>query len=205
MLLRAVAALLSSLAKVSGGPGVDGPTSRHHQDLALRERELNLRERDLNFRERELALRERAPSPAAMPTSAGDIGVFDVHHFGATPDDGTDDTPSIQSALDAASAHGGVVRIPRGVYDITGLHLQSDRGGESAGGLTSVRVVGDGRSTVLKMLPLAANGTENRAVRIMLDYQGSHGGVEHLAFVRTFRCHNRAPPVLLPLLLLPEL
>jgi hypothetical protein len=81
--------------------------------------------------------------------------VFDVRRFGATPDDGSDDTPSIQEALDAAAALGGVVRVPRGVYDVSGLHLQTDHGGESAGGLRSVRVVGDGRSSVLKMLPPA--------------------------------------------------
>ncbi len=47
--------------------------------------------------------------------------VFDVTHprFGAVPNDGRDDTESIQSAIDAAgSAGGGVVLIPRGRFEI---------------------------------------------------------------------------------------
>ena len=140
--------------------------------LSLRERELALRERELALRERELALREQELRLLSVSSvGAGRTGPFNVQTFGAVADDGKDDTLSIQAALDAAVVHGGVVYIPSGIYDITGLRLQSDHGGESAGGLRSVRVVGDGRSSVLRMLkPPAA---ERAAEYIMLDYQVS--------------------------------
>lgn len=48
---------------------------------------------------------------------------YDVRQFGAKGDGKADDTAAIQQALDAAGrAHGGIVRVPRGVYRLTG-HL----------------------------------------------------------------------------------
>ncbi len=52
--------------------------------------------------------------------------VKNVADYGATPDDGVDDRPAIQNAIDdAASAGGGAVFLPAGAYDITS-RTQSD-------------------------------------------------------------------------------
>ena len=109
---------------------------------------------------------------------------LDVRNFGAVADDDLDDTPSIQAALDAAAKKGGTVHVPTGVFDITGLTCQSDHGAESEMGRHGVRLVGDGRSSVLRMMTAA-----NTLGAIMYDYQGSFGGVEHLSFLGGGDCH----------------
>jgi hypothetical protein len=50
-------------------------------------------------------------------------------------------------------------------------------------GKHGVRLVGDGRSSVLRMMPAA-----NTLGAIMYDYQGSFGGVEHLSFLGGGSC-----------------
>jgi polygalacturonase len=44
------------------------------------------------------------------------LGPLDVRRFGAVADDGLDDTPSIQAALDAAVRTGGTVHVPTGDF-----------------------------------------------------------------------------------------
>ncbi len=46
--------------------------------------------------------------------------VFNVKHYGATGDFGTDDTAAIQAAIDAVPVGGGVVYFPHGWYRLTG-------------------------------------------------------------------------------------
>ncbi|MFD7033533.1 glycosyl hydrolase family 28-related protein [Streptomyces sp. NPDC059917] len=58
-----------------------------------------------------------AGSAAAAPTAAGTSDRFDVKAYGAIGDGSADDTPAIQSALDAAAAAGGgTVYFPGGKY-----------------------------------------------------------------------------------------
>lgn len=75
-----------------------------------------------------------------------------VAEFGAIPDDGLDDRPAIQEAINAcAAADGGTVTVPNGLYTLTkapgsytcltlesGVHLQ----GESRGGTILQQVAG---------------------------------------------------------------
>ncbi|MBF0240894.1 MAG: virulence factor [Desulfamplus sp.] len=63
-----------------------------------------------------------------IENSQNKIPIFDVtdSKFGATPDDQTDDTAAIQSAIDAAGeAGGGIVFLPKGRYEI---HKTPDHG-----------------------------------------------------------------------------
>ncbi len=47
---------------------------------------------------------------------AGVNDIFNIRSFGATPNDGTEDTNAIQSAVNAAVAVGGSVYVPAGIY-----------------------------------------------------------------------------------------
>ena len=61
---------------------------------------------------------------AASPPGAGS---FDVRTFGATGDGKTLDSPSINKAIDAASAAGGgTVMFPAGNYLCYSIHLKND-------------------------------------------------------------------------------
>ncbi len=54
-------------------------------------------------------------------------GVYDVRAFGAKGDGKTLDTPSVNSAIDAASANGGgTIRFPAGTYLCYSIHLKSN-------------------------------------------------------------------------------
>lgn len=50
--------------------------------------------------------------------------VLDVHQFGAKGDGKSDDTGSIQAAIDAAAARGGSVQLPPGIYRTGELQLR---------------------------------------------------------------------------------
>src|ERR1700686_2592146 len=50
--------------------------------------------------------------------------VFDVSRHGAKGDGKTDDTKSIQSAIDQAASHGGSVFLPPGIYASSALQLR---------------------------------------------------------------------------------
>lgn len=87
-----------------------------------------------------------------------------VKDYGAKGDDLTDDTIAIQSALDAVSNNGGVVKIPSGVYRISRLHNWMNYDGftqlivPSSSCLlvkgNNVTIKGDGiGKTILKMMP----------------------------------------------------
>ena len=57
----------------------------------------------------------------------GDSGQYNVKAYGAVGDGVTDDTLSIQAAIDACYAGGGgTVLIPEGTYNVTSLHLKSN-------------------------------------------------------------------------------
>lgn len=68
------------------------------------------------------------PSPAVLvPTATDILGAFNVRDFGARGDGTTDDTASIQAAIDACdAAGGGVVYVPPGVYRVNGLTIAAD-------------------------------------------------------------------------------
>ena len=59
---------------------------------------------------------------AAAPVAAD--AVLNVHQFGAKGDGKSDDTKSIQSAIDAAAARGGAVFLPPGVYQSSELRMR---------------------------------------------------------------------------------
>ena len=61
-----------------------------------------------------------APGAAADVVFPDDAGVIDVAAFGATPDDGIDDTAAIQAALDANPSGNKVFYFRDGVYDLSG-------------------------------------------------------------------------------------
>lgn len=48
-----------------------------------------------------------------------DAGIVDVREFGATPDDGNDDTVAIQEALDQFPGGNRIVYLPPGVFEVT--------------------------------------------------------------------------------------
>lgn len=50
-----------------------------------------------------------------LPQPPGSLSIVD---FGATPDDGTDDSAAIQNAIDMASSKGAVVWIPKGTFTL---------------------------------------------------------------------------------------
>ncbi len=59
----------------------------------------------------DLADFEQVPAPLAQP--AGSLSITD---FGATPDDGNDDGPAIQKAINAAQVQGKPLWIPKGTF-----------------------------------------------------------------------------------------
>ncbi len=91
---------------------------------------------------------------AVLTTVPGISTYFlNVQDFGAVPNDTGDDTPAIQSAVDALPATGGTVYLPAGTYRvnttvvfpvgklipnyITNIRVQGESGGQSSGGLAS--------------------------------------------------------------------
>jgi hypothetical protein len=67
----------------------------------------------------------------ATPSNTGgfDPGWFNVEDYGAVHDGTTDDTPAIQDTIDAAAtAGGGVVYFPKGVYAVSGALQDTSRG-----------------------------------------------------------------------------
>jgi len=63
-----------------------------------------------------------AAANASPETAAG--GFFDVRKLGAAGDGKTDDTRTLQKALDAAGENGGAVFVPPGVYLTSELHIR---------------------------------------------------------------------------------
>ena len=90
---------------------------------------------------------------AANPGTAGPFtGIFNVKQFGARGDGATDDTPAIQSAINAmaAAAPGGLLYFPSGTYRISSfLSLQGVRNFEIRGlGATIMPLGSDGTSNI---------------------------------------------------------
>ncbi|MFY1695001.1 glycosyl hydrolase family 28-related protein [Solwaraspora sp. WMMA2101] len=82
---------------------------------------------------------------------------YDVREFGAVGDGSTDDTHSLQRALDAARATGGIVFLPPGVYLTRQLTLYSRvhlRG--SGGDATILRLAPDSNTAVVESDGFAA-------------------------------------------------
>ena len=89
------------------------------------------------------------------------LPVLDVNRLGAKPDDGRDDAPAIQQAIDAAArAGGGTVRFSEGTYHLAhtlklpdatgaGIHLI----GAGMGGYDAKSQNTSGRGTLLRFLP----------------------------------------------------
>ena len=67
--------------------------------------------------------------------------VVSVKDFGAVPDDGTDQGPRIQAAIDSLPVDGGEVFVPKGLYKSEGASLILR---------DNVALVGEGRATVIE-------------------------------------------------------
>ena len=67
-----------------------------------------------------LVLVSIAPVAAAEVVFPDDAGVIDVAAYGATPDDGIDDTAAIQAALNANPSGNKIFYFRDGVYDVSG-------------------------------------------------------------------------------------
>lgn len=84
--------------------------------------------------------------------------VINVKDYGAIGDNTADDTSAIQSAINALSSNGGVLRFPAGTYKITSPLILPANGG--------ISIIGDGRNcTVIeKDGTTAASGTTSRLI-----------------------------------------
>jgi hypothetical protein len=67
---------------------------------------------------------EHVGPPLAQP--AGSLSITD---FGATPDDGTDDSAAVQKAIDAGKAQGKIVWIPKGTFTMPPTPASKPAGG----------------------------------------------------------------------------
>lgn len=92
-----------------------------------------------------------------------DSKTYDVTQYGATPNDGKDDTAPIHKAINEANnAGGGTVYFPQGTYDIQTLALTRGRKATQSGAvridrpLRHIKLVGDGsagkKATTLKRI-----------------------------------------------------
>jgi hypothetical protein len=79
-------------------------------------------------------------------------GQFSAESFGAQPDDGLDDRPGLQEAVDSAcDAGGGIVRLQAGLYELSPNPQVGATNVESiAIRCSNVRLTGEGLSTVLQ-------------------------------------------------------
>lgn len=68
-------------------------------------------------------------------------GVYNVKYYGATGNGTTNDTTSIQAAIDAATTNGGSVYFPTGIYLCNTLTIN-----------TRVHLVGDGATSIIKSI-----------------------------------------------------
>ena len=108
--------------------------------------------------------------PIAQPSGNKFLGVYDVTAFGATGDGTTDDTTSIQTAIDNAEADGyGLVTFPPGIYKIT-TGLTVNINGvvlKGAGkGVSKIHAVYTGDTPAIKFIGAAS---------ARLDYAGIEG------------------------------
>src|SRR5215471_7775668 len=77
---------------------------------------------------------------SAQPRAQSPTRLFNVQDFGARGDDGADDAPAMQAAINAASATGGEILIPKGKYLLrSSLNINSKR----------IRLQGEGFSSQL--------------------------------------------------------
>jgi hypothetical protein len=119
-------------------------------------------------------------SPSADPLGLGVAWVNQFHwerevnvlDYGATPNDTTDDTAAIQSAIDAVGAQGGgVVYFPDGNYRITGLVLPE-----------GVVLLGQSKEgTILTYANTAANASSKAMIVARTDAAGASVGKVGLA------------------------
>ncbi|SFR66876.1 Cellulose binding domain-containing protein [Agromyces sp. CF514] len=82
---------------------------------------------------------------------AAPAGSLDVTAFGATPDDGTDDTAAIQAAVEAASEADASVWVPRGRFTVTEAVRLVDVSIRGAGPWYSVLAGRDGKGGLYAM------------------------------------------------------
>ena len=63
---------------------------------------------------------------AAICTLGCSAQIYDITHFGAVGDGATDNTASIQKAIDSCAVRGGQVYFPAGVFLSATLYLKSN-------------------------------------------------------------------------------
>jgi hypothetical protein len=121
---------------------------------------------------------EQVAPPLAQP--GGSLSVTD---FGATPDDGTDDSAAIQRAIDAAKGQGKIVWIPKGVFEAASKPAQRPWPKLVTSGVT-IRGAGMWHSVIHGFgAQLAVSGKDNQFYDFALfgdvtyrdDNQGWHG------------------------------
>jgi hypothetical protein len=97
-----------------------------------------------------ISLFTAASASAQVPVSFPvDGGIVDVRNYGATPDDGTDDTKAIQSALDAFPNGNRIVYLPSGVFIVRDtLNWPAGESGAVAQKRTILQGAGEGLTTL---------------------------------------------------------
>jgi hypothetical protein len=103
---------------------------------------------------------------------------YNVKAYGAVGNGSTDDTTSIQSAINAATATGGVVYFPNGLYKITSSLTYTSPAGDPA---ARVHFLGDGiGASVIQQFTAGANGITIACTPAMPNV---YTMIENLAFV----------------------
>ncbi len=119
------------------------------------------------------------------PAETPEPPVYDVTAFGAVANDGLSDTAAVQAALDeAASAGGGTVYIPAGIYDVDHLNIGSntEMAGDRAGATVLIREPGTDQPLLLAS---AVSNITVRAIAFNANKGETSGTPQCLRFLDT--------------------
>ena len=91
-----------------------------------------------------------AAATTNFPSGNGGAAALNVRDFGAVPNDGMNDAPGIQAAINQAGASGAAVYLPAGIYDLNhGLRAKSNLVMRGAGSASALRAKGNFEAVVI--------------------------------------------------------